>query len=80
MRAWREGSNFRERVSQDPEIAGRVPAEVIERAFDLKRQLRNIDAIFARVFGKAITRRKSPTSAKASLSKAKKQKAHRRNS
>src|SRR5581483_9356401 len=52
MQAWREGSNFRERVSQDPEITRRVPAQVIERAFDLNRQLRNIDAIFARVFGK----------------------------
>jgi hypothetical protein len=27
-----------------------VPREKIERAFDLKRQLKNIDKIFARVF------------------------------
>jgi adenylosuccinate lyase len=50
MRAWREGLNFRELVSRDPEITGRVPSQVIEQAFDLKRQLRNIEAIFARVF------------------------------
>ena len=51
MRAWKEGLNFRELVWNDPNIAGRVPEEAIERAFDLKRQLRHIDAIFARVFG-----------------------------
>jgi hypothetical protein len=38
-------------VAKDDAITGHVPAEVIEQAFDLKRQLRNIDAIFARVFG-----------------------------
>jgi len=37
-------------VFSDPDITGRVPREQIERAFDLKRQLRNIDEIFARVF------------------------------
>ena len=51
MRAWKEGLNFRELVSKDPAIADRISADVLDRAFDLKRQLRNIDAIFARVFG-----------------------------
>jgi adenylosuccinate lyase len=50
MRAWREGLNFRELVTGDPNITGRVPARVVEKAFDLKRQLRNIDGIFAQVF------------------------------
>jgi len=31
----------------------RVPRKQIERAFDLKRQLRNIDKIFARVFAES---------------------------
>ncbi|PYX82955.1 MAG: adenylosuccinate lyase [Acidobacteria bacterium] len=44
MHAWTEGLNFHE-------ITGRVPRRQIELAFDLKRQLRNIDKIFARVFG-----------------------------
>jgi hypothetical protein len=30
-----------------------VPRQQIEQAFDLKRQLRNVDQIFARVFGRA---------------------------
>jgi adenylosuccinate lyase len=50
MRAWKEGLNLRELVGGDPNITDRVPARIIERAFDLKRQLRNIDAIFAQVF------------------------------
>jgi adenylosuccinate lyase len=51
MRAWKEGRNFRELVLRDKTITRRVPRQQIERAFDLKRQLRNIDKIFARVFG-----------------------------
>ena len=50
MRAWKEGRNFRELVLRDKTITRRVPRQQIERAFDLKRQLRNIDKIFARVF------------------------------
>ena len=51
MRAWKEGLNFRELILKDKQITGRVPRQQVERAFDLKRQLRNIDGIFARVFG-----------------------------
>ena len=53
MRAWKEDLNFREEISKDPTITRRVPAKAIARAFDLKRQLRNIDAIFERVFAGA---------------------------
>ncbi len=52
MQAWREEKNFHELVLADPEITGRVPRRTLLRAFDLKRQLRNVDKIFARVFGK----------------------------
>ncbi len=52
MEAWKNGLNFRELVLSDPEIARRVPARELEAAFDLKRQLRNVDKIFARTFGK----------------------------
>jgi adenylosuccinate lyase len=50
MHAWREGLNLRDLVLKDKAITSRVPRAQIERAFDLKRQLRNIDKIFARVF------------------------------
>ena len=51
MRAWKEGRNFHEMVLNDPDISGRVPKKQLEKAFDQRRQLRNVDKIFARVFG-----------------------------
>jgi adenylosuccinate lyase len=54
MRAWKEGLTFRELVMNDPEISGRVSKGDLEYAFDLNRQLRNVDKILARVFGKAV--------------------------
>ena len=50
MRAWKENLDFRELVLKDKSITSRVPVKQLEHAFDLKRQLRNIDKIFARVF------------------------------
>jgi adenylosuccinate lyase len=52
MRAWKEDLDFRQLVLNDKTITSRVPAKQLESAFDLKRQLRNIDKIFARVFKK----------------------------
>ena len=60
MRAWKEGLNFRDLVLADQSITGRVPRKQIYKAFDLDRQLRNIDKIFVRVFGKNGS--KAPTS------------------
>jgi len=60
MRAWKEGLNFRDLVLADQSITGRVPRKQIDKAFDLDRQLRNIDKIFVRVFGKNGS--KAPTS------------------
>ena len=62
MRAWTEGLDFHRLVVNDPEIAGRVPRAKIERAFDLKRQLKNIDKIFARVFGEPSKHAAAPRS------------------
>jgi len=50
MRAWKEGLDFRELILKDKEITSRVSKNSIEQSFDVKRQLRNIDKIFARVF------------------------------
>src|ERR1700735_1544654 len=58
MRAWKEGLDFHELVLADPEITGKVPRKQIEVAFDLKRQLKNIDKIFARVFSTKSKRKK----------------------
>ena len=51
MRSWKEGQNFREAILADKEITSKVPRKQIEYAFDLARQLKNVDKIFARVFG-----------------------------
>jgi len=57
MNAWRQDLDFHELVLSDPAITGRVPRAKIERAFDLKRQLKNIDKIFARVFPAKVARK-----------------------
>jgi adenylosuccinate lyase len=57
MRAWKEDLDFHQLVLADENITSRVPARQIEHAFDLKRQLRNIDKIFARVFKEGEARR-----------------------
>jgi adenylosuccinate lyase len=51
MRAWKEDLDFHQLVLADKEITRRVSRQRIEYAFDLPRQLRNVDKIFARVFG-----------------------------
>jgi adenylosuccinate lyase len=55
MAAWETESSFRERVAKDNRIAKYLDAAALARTFDLKRQLRHVDAIFARVFGKQTT-------------------------
>lgn len=51
MKAWKKDLNFRELVMKDKRITKRVPPKQLEQAFSLKRQLRNVDKIFERVFG-----------------------------
>ena len=49
MRAWKEDLIFRDLIKGDPEITAKLSTEKLEHAFDLNRQLRNVDAIFDRV-------------------------------
>jgi adenylosuccinate lyase len=61
MRAWKDGLNFQHLVLADKEISEKVPHKKIEYAFDLPRQLKNVDKIFARVFqNKGGARRTGP--------------------
>jgi adenylosuccinate lyase len=53
MKAWREELNFRELIASDPDITSKVNKKTLEKAFDLNRQLRNVDKLFKRVFGKS---------------------------
>jgi adenylosuccinate lyase len=51
MKTWDEGGDFRERVLDDQDITSRLTREQIERVFSPAYYLRNVDKIFARVFG-----------------------------
>ncbi len=51
MAAWESEGNFRERVAQDQRITKYLTGKELEHTFDLNRQLRYIDQLFARVFG-----------------------------
>ena len=50
MRAFHEGRDFHALLAADPDVSAVLPAAVLDDAFDLDAQLRNVDAIFARVF------------------------------
>jgi adenylosuccinate lyase len=69
MRAWKEDLDFHELIVNDPEVSGRVPRAKIERAFDLQRQLKNIDKIFARVFPNQPATKKDAASPKKKAAK-----------
>jgi hypothetical protein len=52
MRAWEEDGDFRAiAMEADPEVRAVLTPERIAEAFSVERQLRNVDKIFARVFG-----------------------------
>ena len=72
MRAWKENLDFHELILNDAEIRGRVPQAKIERAFDLSRQLKNIDKIFARVFPNKAAVKKDTAPSKKKVTKRKK--------
>lgn len=51
MKAWDEGKDLKTLVSADQEITALLSAAEIDRVFSLDTYLRNVDQIFARVFG-----------------------------
>jgi len=46
-----EGRSFRANLDADPDVAGRVPPEVLDAAMDPAMHLRHVDMVFERVFG-----------------------------
>ena len=50
MRAFHEQRDFKTLLQADADVTAVLPPHVIDEAFDLDAQLRNVDAIFARVF------------------------------
>jgi adenylosuccinate lyase len=51
MAAWESETSFRERVEKDLRITKYLNEKELAQTFDLQRQLRNVDKLFARVFG-----------------------------
>ena len=49
MDAWNNDRNYRELIAADPAITAHLTPEQLASAFDYRRQLTNIDAVFARV-------------------------------
>ncbi|MEJ7698534.1 MAG: adenylosuccinate lyase [Pyrinomonadaceae bacterium] len=50
MKVWDEGGEYRDLVMNDKDINSRLSNEEIERIFDVKYYLRNVEKVFARVF------------------------------
>jgi adenylosuccinate lyase len=50
MKVWDEGGDYRKLIMEDADVSSHLSAEEIDRVFDLKHYLRNVDAVFARVF------------------------------
>lgn len=51
MRSFDEHTDFKPLLLADADIGRVLPAGEIEKVFDLKEQLRNVDVVFSRVFG-----------------------------
>jgi adenylosuccinate lyase len=51
MRSFHEHKDFKSLLLDDPDLGRVLSHDEIERAFDLQDQMRNVDVIFARVFG-----------------------------
>jgi len=50
LAAWDEGAHLYDRLAADPQLAQILDPDELVECFDLERQLRNVDAIFARTF------------------------------
>ena len=51
MKVWDEGGEYQELVKQDADISSKLSEEEIARVFDVRHYLRNVEKVFARVFG-----------------------------
>ncbi len=52
MRAWESGGDFRDTVTNDPEVLSYLSPEQIRKVFNVERYLVHVDTIFDRLFSK----------------------------
>ena len=50
MKVWDEGGEYQELIKRDADVTSHLSEEEIDRVFDLKHYLRNVDKVFGRVF------------------------------
>jgi adenylosuccinate lyase len=50
MKVWDEGGEYEELITKDADVISHLSREEIDRVFDLKYYLRNVEKVFARVF------------------------------
>ena len=53
MQVWQTREDFKTLVERDPDIARHLKPRDIAQTFSLERQLRHVDAVFKRVFGRS---------------------------
>jgi adenylosuccinate lyase len=53
MKVWDEGGDYKDLVTKDADISTVLTEAEIARVFDVKHYLRNVEKVFARVFGEA---------------------------
>ncbi len=51
MKVWDEGGEYKDLIMKDADISSRLSQEEIARVIDIKHYLRNVEKVFARVFG-----------------------------
>jgi adenylosuccinate lyase len=51
MKVWDEGGEYKDLLINDADISSHLSPEEIARVFDVKHYLRNVERVFARVFG-----------------------------
>jgi len=51
LRSFDEQLDFKSLLLADSDVTKVLPSSEIDKAFDLKEQLRNVDTVFSRVFG-----------------------------
>jgi len=51
MRSFDERRDFKSLLLADPDVTRVLPGHILDEAFDLDVQMRQVDAIFGRVFG-----------------------------
>lgn len=59
MPVWQDGGNFLDLLKADEEVNAVLAANELEELFDIGYHLKHVDTVFARVFGKASSKRRA---------------------